>query len=115
MAATLPAAVCERLQLLPTYFEVTPYNTSLLSTYGHHTDRGHMGLGQYNSLGEYCGPHTAVFLISTPTASHNTVLSSVVKQFRGNQSQELVVSGMKRGRHGYNFLNAQSWSQTLLS
>ena len=32
---------------------------------GHHTDRGPMGLGQYNSLGEYCGPHTAssVFLI----------------------------------------------------
>ena len=26
---------------------------------GHHTDRGPMGLGQYNSLGEYCGPHTA--------------------------------------------------------
>ena len=24
MAATLPAAVCERLQLLPTYFDVTP-------------------------------------------------------------------------------------------
>ena len=30
------------------------------------TDRGPMGLGQYNSLGEYYGPHTAssVFLIS---------------------------------------------------
>ena len=28
-------------------------------------DRGPMGIGQYNSLGEYCGPHTAssVFLI----------------------------------------------------
>ena len=26
---------------------------------GHHTDRGLMGLGQYNSQGEYCGPHTA--------------------------------------------------------
>ena len=25
----------------------------------HHTDCGPMGLGQYNSLGEYCGPHTA--------------------------------------------------------
>ena len=24
MAATLPAAICERLQLLPTYFDVTP-------------------------------------------------------------------------------------------
>ena len=37
------------------------HNTSL----GHHTDRGPMGLVQYNSLGEYCGPHTAssVFLI----------------------------------------------------
>ena len=23
-AATIPAAVCERLQLLPTYFDVTP-------------------------------------------------------------------------------------------
>ena len=34
-------------------------------TPSHHTDRGPMGLGQYNSLGEYCGPHTAssVFLI----------------------------------------------------
>ena len=31
------------------------HNTSL----GYHTDRGPMGLGQYNSLGEYCGPHTA--------------------------------------------------------
>ena len=33
---------------------------------GHHTDRGSMGLGQYNTLGEYCGLHTAssVFLIS---------------------------------------------------
>ena len=31
----------------------------------HHTDRSPMGLGQYNSYGEYCGPHTAysVFLI----------------------------------------------------
>ena len=30
-----------------------------------------MGLGQYNSLGEYCGPHTAssVFLILVPTRS----------------------------------------------
>ena len=24
MAATLPAAICERLQLLPTYFDATP-------------------------------------------------------------------------------------------
>ena len=23
-----------------------------------YTECGHMGLGQYNSLGEYCGPHT---------------------------------------------------------
>ena len=34
---------------------------------GHHTERGPMGLDQYkyNSLGAYCGPHTAssVFLI----------------------------------------------------
>ena len=32
---------------------------------GHYTDRGPIGLGQYKSLGEYCGPHTAssVFLI----------------------------------------------------
>ena len=31
----------------------------------HHTDRGSMGLAQYNGLGEYCGPHTPseVFLI----------------------------------------------------
>ena len=26
---------------------------------GHHTDRDPMGLGQYNSLGRYCDPHTA--------------------------------------------------------
>ena len=32
----------------------------------HHTDSSPMGLGQYDSLGEYCGSHTAssVFLIS---------------------------------------------------
>ena len=32
---------------------------------GHHTDCGPMGLGQYNSLEEYCNPHTAssVFLM----------------------------------------------------
>ena len=32
---------------------------------GPHTDHGSVGLGQYNNLGEYCGPHTAssVFLI----------------------------------------------------
>ena len=37
------------------------YNTPL----GHNTDRDPMGLGQYNSLGKYCEPHTAspVFLI----------------------------------------------------
>ena len=31
--------------------------------FGHHTDPGPMGLGQYNSLGEYCGPHTAFFTL----------------------------------------------------
>ena len=31
------------------------HNTPL----GHYTDCGPMGLGQFNSLGEYCGPHTA--------------------------------------------------------
>ena len=33
--------------------------------FGHDTDHGPTGRGQYNSLGEYCGPHTAfsVFLI----------------------------------------------------
>ena len=30
MAATLLAAVCEQLQLLPTYFDVTPYVTHLV-------------------------------------------------------------------------------------
>ena len=33
MAATLPAAVCERLQLLPTYFDVTPYCIQLFFHY----------------------------------------------------------------------------------
>ena len=28
-------------------------------TLGYHTDCGPMGLGQYTSLGEYCGPHIA--------------------------------------------------------
>ena len=38
----------------------------------HHTDCGPMGLGQYNSLGEYCGPHTAlsVFLILVHILAH---------------------------------------------
>ena len=37
------------------------HNTPL----GHNSDRGPMDLGQYDCLGEYCGPHTAssVFLI----------------------------------------------------
>ena len=37
------------------------HNTPL----GHHTDHRPTGLGQYDSLGEYYGPHTAssVFLI----------------------------------------------------
>ena len=41
--------------------EYLGHNTPL----GHPTDRGPVGLGQYDSLGEYCGPHTAssVFLI----------------------------------------------------
>ena len=36
-----------------------------ITSIGYHTDRGAMGLGQYGSLGEYCGPHTAssVFLM----------------------------------------------------
>ena len=34
-------------------------------TPGYYTDRGSMGLGQYNILGDYCDPNTApsVFLI----------------------------------------------------
>ena len=34
---------------------------------GHYTDRDPIGLGQYDSLGEYCGPHTvsSVVLILT--------------------------------------------------
>ena len=41
--------------------QYSAHNTPL----GHHTDRSPMGFGQYNSLGEYCGLHTAisVFLI----------------------------------------------------
>ena len=43
-------------------------NTSeagLVTLLGHHTDRGPMGLGQYDGLGEYCDHHTAssVFLL----------------------------------------------------
>ena len=35
----------------------------------HHTDRGPTGLCQYDSLGEYCDPHTgsSVFIISICT------------------------------------------------
>ena len=40
--------------------QYSSHNTPL----GHYTDRSPVGLGQYNGLGEYCGPHTAssVFL-----------------------------------------------------
>ena len=36
--------------------------------FGHYTDSSPMGLGQYNSLGEYCDPYTtfSVFLILIP-------------------------------------------------
>ena len=40
------------------------YNSSLLSIYEKYST---IGLGQYDSLGKYCSPHTAslAFLIST--------------------------------------------------
>ena len=36
-----------------------------VKTLGSHTDRGPIGFGQYDDLGEYCDPHAAssVFLI----------------------------------------------------
>ena len=45
--------------------KISGHNTPLV----HRTDRSPTGLGQYNVLGEYCGPHTApaVFLISILT------------------------------------------------
>ena len=47
--------------LLTPQRQYSGHNTPL----SHHTDPGPMGLGQYTSLGKYCGPHTAssVFLI----------------------------------------------------
>ena len=39
-----------------------------------------MGLGQYDGLGEYCGPHTAssVFLILLPNSIH---ISAIIMQY----------------------------------
>ena len=49
------------------------HNTPL----GHHTESGSMCLGQYKSLGEYCGPHTAseVFLVLVSTTSVAVVVN----------------------------------------
>ena len=40
---------------------------------GHHTDCSPVGLGQYDGIGEYCGPSTAssMFLILVVTAAMN--------------------------------------------
>ena len=51
----------------------TVYSLNVKSPLGHHA-----GLGQYNSLGRYCGPHTAssvFFLISFPAQSNMNVLT----------------------------------------
>ena len=58
------ALQCREINIVGEYSPQRQYsghNTPL----GHHTDRGPIGLGQYDSLGEYCNPHTAssVFLI----------------------------------------------------
>ena len=45
------------------------HNTPL----GHHTDRGPMGLGQYDGLGDHGGPHTAssgFLMIIPPEREH---------------------------------------------
>ena len=44
---------------------------------GHHTDGGPMGLGQCNSLGEYCGPHTASSVF--PVSKFDTATQSFLK------------------------------------
>ena len=60
---------------------------------GHH---GPMGLGQYNSIGEYCGPHTAssVFLISIFTYSQHV--------FR-------IIEGMSREGGGH-LIKSTKWA-----
>ena len=58
---TMDIGYCRVVKIRNTSRQYSGHNIPL----GHHTDRGPMGLGQYDGLGEYCGPHTAssVFLI----------------------------------------------------
>ena len=42
--------------------QYTPWPSYLTIMLGHHTDHGRLGLGQYNSHGEYCNPHTALYV-----------------------------------------------------
>ena len=67
-------------------FEVSP-NTPL----GHYTDCGPMGLGQYDSPGEYYYPHTTceVFLVLVFNKGPRRPLSSLLKLYHGlSQSAE---------------------------
>ena len=41
---------------------------------GHNTDCSHIGLGQHNSLGEYCGPHAASEVVSFMLRSVSFIL-----------------------------------------
>ena len=53
------------------------WHSMLESCWPWYTDRGPMGLGQNNSLGEYCDPHTAssVFLICDPSPPNEALVA----------------------------------------
>ena len=56
------------------------YSWVVKTPLGHHSGCGPMGLGQYNSIGEYCGPRTAssVFVILFLSCGFWTLSSSVL-------------------------------------
>ena len=68
-----------------------------------------MGLGQYDSLGEYCGPHTvfSVFLILVVLTTHNVgvtimlwVDSATMLQFpMAASGQLIIVKGVLSARY----------------
>ena len=51
---------------------------------GHHTDHSPVGLGQYDGLGEYCGPHSASEVV--------LILVAPSKQFQLLQGDLFVVT-----------------------
>ena len=68
---------------------------------GHHTDRGPMGLGQYNSLGEYCDPHTAssVFLILVDLQQEGPVQETIGKTFPHSWMKRIIKTDILMALH----------------